>query len=87
MTPWCWWAGEADIVDGEGQYDVDHDTREAAIAWANREYPAGTAFYVIEARSSTDRRHEESELVPFLRHRNKERLTTGPRLVAAAPQR
>jgi hypothetical protein len=76
MTPWRWWIGEADIVDSESQYDADCDTREAAIAWANREYPAGTPFYIIEARSSEDRRHEESDLVPFLRSRNKERLVT-----------
>jgi hypothetical protein len=76
MTPWQWWAGEAENVDAEGQYDVDFDTREAAIAWANREYPADTAFYMIEARSSTDVRHEGADIVPFLRVRNKELLRT-----------
>jgi hypothetical protein len=83
MTPWSWFYGEADVVDSEGQYDLgDFETKEAAIAAANRDLPPATPFYVIEARSSTDVRFEGADFVPFLRTRNKKRLTTGLRVVA-----
>jgi hypothetical protein len=83
MTPWQWWAGLCVDVDDEGIYPHgEFPTRDAAIAAINREYPAGLPFYVIEARSSGDMRYEGAEIVPFLRTRGKEKLTTGPRLAA-----
>lgn len=79
MTPWRWWAGDAENVEGDGQYDVDFDTRQQAVAWAIREY-GGSPFYVIEARSSTAEKYSDGshEIVPFLRTRNKERLPEPP---------
>lgn len=76
MTPWQWWAGEVGDVDADGVYAIgEFPTREAAIAAVHREYPAGTDFYVIEARSSEAMEHEQADMIPFLRTRNRELLT------------
>lgn len=80
MTPWQWWAGTVEDVDSDGSWDLgEFDSREEAIDHASRGYPAGTPFYVIEARSSTSMQYEGADIVPFLRARNKERLVTGVR--------
>jgi hypothetical protein len=73
MTPWGWYAGELD----ELTYDLacDEPTREAAIREACRNLRPGEQFQIVEARSSTDRKYEGSDCVPFLRTRNKEILT------------
>lgn len=73
MTPWrWWWLAEGD--DSHGDWRGDCDTREEAIRVAGRELRDGTAFDVMEARSSTAMIHEGAECVPFLRTRNRERL-------------
>lgn len=77
MTPWAWWASdEEDAACGEWNIG-ECDTREAIIAAANRELPAGTAFRIIEARSSEDLKYEGADIVPFLRVRNGDRLVAG----------
>lgn len=76
MTPWQWWWIE-EGEDEHGGWRGEHDTRAQAVNEAQRDLPGGTAFYVIEARSSEAIEHEGSECVPFLRTRNKERLVTG----------
>lgn len=81
MTPWRWWWIE-DGNDEDGGWMGDHLTRDKAIADAQRYLPAGTAFDVIEARSSDAMKYEGAECVPFLRTRNRERLVAGPRLAA-----
>lgn len=81
MTPWQWWWLERGD-DEHGGWQGEQDSRDAAIAAANRELPFGTAFEIIEARSSEALEHEESECVPFLRSRNRETLTAGLRSVA-----
>lgn len=81
MTPWRWWAGELD--DDVYNLAVDEPTRDAAISAACRELKAGDRFRIIEARSSTDRRYEGSDFVPFVRTRNAEIVTVGPREVPA----
>ncbi|MGE0178963.1 MAG: hypothetical protein AB7O91_03980 [Sphingomonas sp.] len=76
MTPWGWfWLEEGEPNDC---WAGEHDTRDHAIAEAQRELPAGAAFFVIEARSSEDMKYEGADCVPFLRTRNKERLVNGP---------
>ena len=78
MTPWQWWAGAVDEVDSCGEWQLgEFDSRDAAVAAATREYEPGTAFYVVEARSSTNMRYEGADIVPFVRQRHKERLVTG----------
>ncbi len=78
MTPWgWWWLAEGD--DPNGGWDGDHDSREKAVAEAQRYVPQGKAFLVIEARSSEDMRYEGADCVPFLRTRNRERIVNGPR--------
>ena len=81
MTPWSWWAGELDAETYDLACDVP--TREAAVVEASRQLKSGDTFQIIEARSSEDRRHEGSDLVPFLRTRNHEIITVGP-VVASA---
>lgn len=77
MTPWKWWAVEAED-ESCGEWNIgERDTREQIIAQANCELPPATPFFIMEARSSTDRRYEGADIVPFLRTRNKERLVTG----------
>jgi hypothetical protein len=56
------------------------------VSAALREYPVGAFFYVIEARSSTSKRYEGAEIVPFLRSRNKELLMVGRNGEAVADQ-
>lgn len=81
MTPWQWWWLEKGD-EPRGGWQGEHDTRDQAVAEATRKLPFGTKFDVMEARSSEDRRHEESECVPFLRTRGRETLTAGLRPVA-----
>lgn len=76
MTEWEWWAGHPD----EDSYDIAQAaTRDAVIAAAMRELGQGDTFQIIEARSSTAAEHEGSDFVPFLRTRNHEIITVGPR--------
>lgn len=76
MTPWQWWAGEVGDVDAEGVYALgEFATRDEAVTAAQREYPAGTDFYMIEARSSEALEHEGADMIPFLRTRNREVMT------------
>jgi hypothetical protein len=73
MTPWQWlWIEEGD--DESGGWRGEHVSREQAIDDAERELIAGTAFLIIEARSSTSMEYEGADCVPFLRTRNRERL-------------
>lgn len=78
MTPWAWWAGEP----SEETYDLacEKPTREAAIAEAMRQLNRGEQFRIIEARASTAAKYEGADFVPFMRTRNHEVLTVGPRL-------
>lgn len=76
MTPWAWWAGEID--DDVYSLAMEEPTREAAIREASRLLRPGDQFRIVEARSSTDRRYEGSDFVPFLRTRNNEIVTVGP---------
>lgn len=85
MTPWQWWAASVPGHD-EGEWELgEFDSRDEAIAAANKEFGIGEPFYVIEARSSTAAKYGSGnfEIVPFVRTRNKERLIAGPRAVAA----
>jgi hypothetical protein len=81
MTRWEWWAGDID----EDDYGLEGacPTREDVIRRVSRYMKPGDQFRIIEARSSTDRRYEGSDLVPFLRTRNKEIITVGPVAVEA----
>jgi hypothetical protein len=77
VTPWQWWAAAVDEVDSCGEWQLgEFASRDAAVAAANREYPPGTAFYVVEARSSTNMKYEGADIVPFVRQRHKEQLVT-----------
>jgi hypothetical protein len=81
MTGWEWWAG--DIGDDDYGLEGGLPTREDVIQRASRYMKPGDQFRIIEARSSTDRRYEGADLVPFLRTRNKEIVTVGPVAVEA----
>ena len=76
MSPWEWWAGELD----QDVYDLvgGVKSREECILEASRQMKPGEQFRIIEARSSSDRRYEGADFVPFLRWRNKEVITVGP---------
>lgn len=80
MTPWSWWVGtEGGVADGV--YDVaECETRDEAVKAGCREVHRGQRFHIIEARCSTAKRPwtEEDALMPFLRTRNHEILTSGP---------
>lgn len=70
MTDWEWFAGPLDEVEADGFFPVGGcPTREAAIAAARAEYGSGVALKIICARSSTDKRHEGADIVPFVRVR------------------
>lgn len=73
MTPWSWYAGGV----GEFAYDLacDEPTREAAISAAVAQLEVGDQFQIIEARSSEAKRHEDDDVIPFLRTRNHELVT------------
>jgi hypothetical protein len=76
MTPWAWWwLAEGD--DEHGGWAGCHDSRDEAVADAQRHLPAGTRFRVMEARSSDAMKYEGADCVPFLRTRNEEWLTAG----------
>jgi hypothetical protein len=69
MTPWTWFAGEID----EDVYDLaEEDSREKVIEAAMRHLSVGDQFRIIEARSSTAKKYEGSDFIPFLRTRNAE---------------
>jgi len=74
VTPWQWWWGH-----DEFEYSADFATRDEAIAAALRETSPGEDFHIIEARSSESAEYEGADIVPFLRTRNHEILTNGPR--------
>jgi hypothetical protein len=82
MTGWEWWAGDI----GEDDYGLDGacPTKEELIRRVSRYMKTGDQFRIIEARSSTDRRYEGSDFVPFLRTRNREIITVGPRALEGA---
>ena len=76
MSPWEWWASELDddvygLAGGE-------KTREEVIRLACQQMCSGEQFRIVEARSSSDRRYEGQDFVPFLRTRNLEIVTVGP---------
>lgn len=68
-----WWAET--LFGGEepcGEYNVGEcETLEEVIAEALRETGHGDRFVVIEARQSTDMRHEGADIIPFVRTRNR----------------
>ncbi len=78
MTPWKWRFGYHDGFDTCEAYVSDFPNREAAIAAALRETLPGERFHIIEARSSESMKHEQADVIPFLRTRNHEILTNGP---------
>jgi len=78
MTGWEWWAGY-DEDQAEGTYSIGtFGTREEAIVAGLRETKPGETFHIVEARSSTDMRYEESDFVPFVRARGHEAIVNGP---------
>lgn len=83
MTFWQWWWIETGECE-DGGWMGEFDTRDAAIAAAQRELPVGVQFDVMEARSSTSQQYEGADCVPFLRTRNRETLTNGPTNAVAA---
>lgn len=85
MTGWEWWAGDMD--DDGYALEGACQTKEELIRRVSRYMKTGDQFRIIEARSSTDRRYEGSDFVPFLRTRNKEIITVGPVAVDAAEAR
>jgi len=69
VTPWTWFAGEL----GEDVYELaEENTREKVIETAMRHLSVGDQFRIIEARSSTAKKYDGSDFVPFLRTRNAE---------------
>lgn len=75
MSDWEWWAGHP----GEDAYDIANEpTREAVIRAACRELGPGDTFRIVEAKSSTAKRYEGADIVPFIRQRNHETVTVGP---------
>jgi len=69
-SSWEWWVGNHFALD-DGEYDLGCvKTREDAIAVGLRETAPGELFYIIEARSSTARKHEGADFVPFTATRN-----------------
>lgn len=68
FSPWRWWAKEADAES----YENECLTREAAIAWARKEYP-GKAITIIECRYFDDIFNDE-EMIWFAESRNEETL-------------
>lgn len=81
MTRWEWWAGELD--DDTYGLEGAEPTRDGLIRKVSRYMKPGDQFRIIEARSSTDRRYDGADFVPFVRTRNAEIITVGP--VAANP--
>ncbi|MBK0020922.1 hypothetical protein IAE29_03270 [Ochrobactrum sp. S46] len=78
MTPWTWFAGNLD----DDVYDLaEADSREKVIAVAldasTGWLKPGDQFRIVEARSSTAKKYEGSDFVPFLRTRNEEFITVG----------
>jgi hypothetical protein len=85
MTPWQWWATPT-FCRGEGEWMLgEFESREDAIRAANHEFRPGTSFSIIEARASTDARHFDgnADIIPFVRTRNEEILTTSRKAVSA----
>ncbi len=75
MTPWTWWAGE---LEDDVYSLAEGKTRDEVIQEAARQLKPGERFRIVEARASENRKHEGSDMVPFLRTRNHEILTVGP---------
>ncbi len=72
MTPWTWFAGNLD----DEVYDLaEEGTREKVIEETTRQLSPGQQFRIIEARSSSAKKYEGSDFVPFLRTRNAEIIT------------
>ena len=76
MTPWTWFAGNLD----DDVYDLaEADSREKVIAAAldasTGWLKPGDQLRIVEARSSTAKKYEGSDFVPFLRTRNAEIIT------------
>lgn len=76
MTPWTWFAGNLD----DDVYDLaEEDTREkvieAALDASTGWLKPGDQFRIVEARSSTAKKYEGADFVPFLRTRNSEIVT------------
>lgn len=75
-APWRWYA----CVEGEHDcYGFESPTREEALAAISREFGPGTVVELIEAKFSTAAKYEGADFVPFIRTKNHEKLTIGPR--------
>lgn len=78
---WEWWAGYHRDVEYEGAYNVGcFLTRQEAIDAGRAEMPdrdGNSFFHIIEARSSTDKRYEGDDFVPFTHSRNAEIIDAG----------
>lgn len=83
MTGWEWFAGGYGDVEYDGVYPAGGcATKDDAIAELARQgiepVDGRQLFYVIEARSSTAKRHYvDPEVIPFVRTRNHELLDLG----------
>lgn len=76
-SEWEWWVG----VPGAEAYDLGLAmTRSEAVRIGLRETLPGDEFEIVEAQTSTARRYEGADFVPFIRSRNYERLKNGPHL-------
>lgn len=71
-TAWQWWATPRAAYH-EGEWTLgEFSTREEAVAAGMEATEHGEFFYVVEARSSTAKKHEGAEIVPFVATRNLE---------------
>lgn len=70
MAPWAFYWKEED----DEAWRDECRTRAEVIAAAVKELAPGTPFRIIEARLSDDKKHEGSDVIPFLRFRNGEHL-------------
>jgi hypothetical protein len=81
MTDWEWWAALPEDIC-ECWTLGGFSTREEAVNAGRNEFGLRAEFLIIEARSSTARIHEQSDVIPFLKARNEE--IVGPSLRAIA---
>ena len=85
-SAWEWWAGGYGHVEYEGVYTGCGLTRRDAIAAALSDCePDENCIIVVEARSSTAKKYEGTEYVPFTHTRNREQLTIAAARAAASP--
>lgn len=80
-TDWSWWAG----IVGDESYALAAEckTRDEAIREALRNAPDDCEIEIIEARQSTDMRHEGADIIPFVRTRNHQVIgRPGPHLLS-----